>query len=336
MYIPVYKKEESGLAEHKNSVYKKISEEIAGKIRSGEYPEGSRLEPERKLMELYGVERMTVRRALDVLAKQGLIVKKTGLGSFVSDKSMRDNLSDSGEKSADFRDNNDSSAESGKTKNSQPALNKTKNQTQEKREKAKKPSLSELSDIFVFKNDCFEGARVLCEYLAGLGHEKIAFVGCVPEFFSALAGERLKVGKYEKEMFVLSESAYDSGYEFERMYRQLRNTKPTALVTSSVAEAKDIAQTAKRLGIEVPSELTLVSFEADAKSEFTGCLYDAEKVKETLVSVIQEIAQDAENLSAHESTALTVMISPVIYEGHTSCSAAVNSRTRKGMSDYLL
>lgn len=125
------------MAEHKNSVYKKISEEIAGKIRSGEYPEGSRLEPERKLMELYGVERMTVRRALDVLAKQGLIVKKTGLGSFVSDKSMRDNLSDSGEKSADFRDNNDSSPEPGKTKNSQPALNKTKNQTQEKREKPK-------------------------------------------------------------------------------------------------------------------------------------------------------------------------------------------------------
>lgn len=93
----------------------------------------------------------------------------------------------------------------------------------------------------------------------------------------------------------------------------------------------------KKISEEIAGKIRSGEYpEGSRKSEFTGCLYDAEKVKETLVSAIQEIAQDAENLSVHESTALTVMIPPVIYEGHTSCSPAVNSRTRKGMSDYLL
>ena len=73
------------MAQHKNSVYRKISEDIADKIKKGEYTAGAMLEPERKLMEAYGVERTTVRRALELLVSEGLIVKKAGLGTFVSD-----------------------------------------------------------------------------------------------------------------------------------------------------------------------------------------------------------------------------------------------------------
>ena len=73
------------MAQHQNSVYRKISEDIADKIKKGEYATGAMLEPERKLMEAYGVERTTVRRALELLVSEGLIVKKAGLGTFVSD-----------------------------------------------------------------------------------------------------------------------------------------------------------------------------------------------------------------------------------------------------------
>ena len=73
------------MAQHKNSVYRKISEDISDKIKKGEYAAGAMLEPERKLMEAYGVERTTVRRALELLVSEGLIVKKAGLGTFVSD-----------------------------------------------------------------------------------------------------------------------------------------------------------------------------------------------------------------------------------------------------------
>ena len=62
------------MAQHKNSVYGKISKDIADKINSGVYKKGEALEPERKLMEIYGVERTTVRRALDLLVKDGIIV----------------------------------------------------------------------------------------------------------------------------------------------------------------------------------------------------------------------------------------------------------------------
>ena len=69
------------MAEHKNSVYRQISEDIAKKIETGKYPVGSMLAPERKLMVEYNTQRTTIRRALELLVKEGLIVKKTKLHS---------------------------------------------------------------------------------------------------------------------------------------------------------------------------------------------------------------------------------------------------------------
>ena len=73
------------MSEHKNSVYRRISLDIKEKIQNGHYPVGTKLPPERQLMSEYQVERLTVRRALDVLANEKLITKKSGLGSFVAD-----------------------------------------------------------------------------------------------------------------------------------------------------------------------------------------------------------------------------------------------------------
>ena len=54
------------------------------KIKSGVYPKGSLLPPERELMDIYKVQRTTVRRGLDILSSKGHIKKAAGLGSIVS------------------------------------------------------------------------------------------------------------------------------------------------------------------------------------------------------------------------------------------------------------
>lgn len=46
---------------------------------------GSPLPPERALMDTYGVSRATVRRALDLLAADGLVTRVQGAGTFVAD-----------------------------------------------------------------------------------------------------------------------------------------------------------------------------------------------------------------------------------------------------------
>ncbi len=55
-------------------------------IRSGDYKPGQALPTEDKLTKSYGVSRITVRKALSALEQDGLILKKTGRGSYVSCK----------------------------------------------------------------------------------------------------------------------------------------------------------------------------------------------------------------------------------------------------------
>jgi GntR family transcriptional regulator len=57
----------------------RLSEQIAG----GEVAPGERLPPERELASTLGVSRMTVRQALDALARRGLVERGVGRGTFV-------------------------------------------------------------------------------------------------------------------------------------------------------------------------------------------------------------------------------------------------------------
>ena len=59
-------------------------------IATGQQAEGSVLPSEQRLAEIHGVSRVTVRRALDALARDGLIEKKTGAGSIVRAASAPD------------------------------------------------------------------------------------------------------------------------------------------------------------------------------------------------------------------------------------------------------
>jgi DNA-binding GntR family transcriptional regulator len=64
-------------------VYVQIAVDLTTRMHDGTYPVGSRLPSEAELAESYGVAKMTVRRALDVLREQGLIRTLHGRGSVV-------------------------------------------------------------------------------------------------------------------------------------------------------------------------------------------------------------------------------------------------------------
>jgi len=66
------------------SVYRQIYNDLLEKIVSGRYNAGDRLPSESDLSQAYGVSRITSKRALDLLAEQGIIVRQSGKGSFVN------------------------------------------------------------------------------------------------------------------------------------------------------------------------------------------------------------------------------------------------------------
>lgn len=75
----------SGQNPRKSPAYVIIADEVRSWIENGEYAPGERLPNERELVERFGVARMTVRHALDILQMEGCIDRKRGRtgGTFV-------------------------------------------------------------------------------------------------------------------------------------------------------------------------------------------------------------------------------------------------------------
>lgn len=65
--------------------YEVVTRDIESKIRSGEYSPNQQLPVAEELCDIYGVSRITIRRALDLLVEKGLVVKRRGAGTFVKD-----------------------------------------------------------------------------------------------------------------------------------------------------------------------------------------------------------------------------------------------------------
>lgn len=65
-------------------MYEKIYEELRQMIEGGVYRQGDRIPSEKELAQQYQVSRITSKKALDVLAERGYIIRSAGRGSFVN------------------------------------------------------------------------------------------------------------------------------------------------------------------------------------------------------------------------------------------------------------
>ncbi len=65
-------------------LYYQLENLIKEEIEEGNYKEGEKIPSERKLSELSNLSRMTVRKAVENLVKEGILERKRGQGTFVS------------------------------------------------------------------------------------------------------------------------------------------------------------------------------------------------------------------------------------------------------------
>jgi GntR family transcriptional regulator, histidine utilization repressor len=66
------------------ALYQRIRGDIEARITSGDWPPGYRMPFEHELMQSYSCSRMTVNKVISALAAAGLVVRRRGAGSFVS------------------------------------------------------------------------------------------------------------------------------------------------------------------------------------------------------------------------------------------------------------
>ena len=77
--------------DYKSPIYLQLREVVRNKIEEGEYPPGMAIPSENELSETYGVNRLTVRNAIDALVNEGLLRRIQGKGAFVvGDRIERD------------------------------------------------------------------------------------------------------------------------------------------------------------------------------------------------------------------------------------------------------
>ena len=69
-------------------LYIQIAGEIKSKIEYGELPANSKIPTEMELSSDYGVSRITIRKALEMLVEEGILIRRQRVGTFVSDKKV--------------------------------------------------------------------------------------------------------------------------------------------------------------------------------------------------------------------------------------------------------
>ena len=81
----------------RNILYKDIETYIRQKIESGELKPGEQIPTEKELQQQFSLSRMTVNKALNILADEGYITRTAGKGSFVcyprSSRKQREHIS---------------------------------------------------------------------------------------------------------------------------------------------------------------------------------------------------------------------------------------------------
>jgi DNA-binding GntR family transcriptional regulator len=76
------------------ALYRQVVEDVIARLGRSELTPGERLAPEAKLAEQYGVNRLTMRRALEELVRAGVVRTEHGVGSFIAVPAVRHRIDD--------------------------------------------------------------------------------------------------------------------------------------------------------------------------------------------------------------------------------------------------
>ena len=76
------------------ALYRQVAQDLVDRVDRSELATGEKLPPEAQLADRYGVNRLTVRRALEELARAGIVRTEHGVGSFIAEPAVRHRIDD--------------------------------------------------------------------------------------------------------------------------------------------------------------------------------------------------------------------------------------------------
>lgn len=72
--------------------YEQIKQHLTAAIMRGDYQPGARLPSESELMQQFGVSRITVRQAIGIMEREGLVIRRHGKGTYVMEPVITQDL----------------------------------------------------------------------------------------------------------------------------------------------------------------------------------------------------------------------------------------------------
>lgn len=75
-------------------LYQQVANDLRSSIENDIYRSGQRIPPEPELSQLYGVSRITVRKAIQLLVDEGYLMKRQGKGTFVNQQEAAQKICD--------------------------------------------------------------------------------------------------------------------------------------------------------------------------------------------------------------------------------------------------
>jgi GntR family transcriptional regulator, frlABCD operon transcriptional regulator len=77
-----------------NPLYLQLKQKIVDDINNGKYKHGDQLPTETELCEMYGISRVTIRRAISGLVAEGILYRIRGKGTFITGDKLKNELFD--------------------------------------------------------------------------------------------------------------------------------------------------------------------------------------------------------------------------------------------------
>lgn len=122
----------------------------------------------------------------------------------------------------------------------------------------------------------YKGAREAMDYLIGLGHRRIAFIGGRPDVGSSDSRERgyrkalEKQGiEFDPSLFRPGDFTKESGYEQTKVLMQMADP-PTAIFAANDQTAMGVWPAAEELGLRIPDDISVIGFDNIQEAEFLG------------------------------------------------------------------
>lgn len=143
------RKEAPNVIDYTAPMYLQLREVLRSRIESGEYPPGVAIPSENDLAETYGINRLTVRSAIDTLAKEGLLKRVQGKGVYVMNNKVNRDLEHLAGFTQTMREKNKKPSFKLRARTIRPAGGKY----------AAIFGIGPEEDIFCFKRICFADAR---------------------------------------------------------------------------------------------------------------------------------------------------------------------------------